>query len=118
VSIVDDDDPVRDSTRALLESFGYSVRCYSSPAAFLDDPQAEGSDCLILDLHMPLMSGLELLEQLRDRKIQTPAILLTANGERLNARAKQAKVLAILRKPVPEDVLLKWVRTACTGKSD
>ncbi|HEY1960787.1 MAG TPA: response regulator [Rhizomicrobium sp.] len=116
ISIVDDDDPVRDSMRLLLETFGYSVREYATPAALLDDPQARECSCLILDLHMPGMSGLELVEQLRSEGFEAPALLVTGRRDAtLEQRLSRAAILTTLQKPVSEGVLIEWVTRACAA---
>ena len=113
VCIVDDDDAVRDSMRALLESYGHPVRDYPSAAAFLDDLPNPEPGCLLVDLHMPGMSGLELVEVLRCRHIQTPSIIVTALKETvLPARAKEAGVLVTLSKPVTNEELIGWIDCA------
>ena len=114
ISIVDDDDPVRDSMRLLLETLGYSVREYASPDALLHDPVARDCSCLILDLHMPGMSGLELLEQLRSEGFGAPALLVTGRrDDSLEQRLSRAAILTTLQKPVAEEVLIEWVTRAC-----
>jgi two-component system response regulator FixJ len=118
ISIVDDDDPVRDSMRLLLETFGYSVREYASAAALLKDPYARTCSCLILDLHMPGMTGLELLEQLRSDGFAAPALLVTGRRDAsLEQRFSRAAILTTLQKPVAEDVLIEWVTRACAASS-
>jgi len=112
ICVIDDDRAVRESTAALLESAGYDVKSFASADDFLGQSGSENISCFLLDLNMPGMSGLELLELLRSREIATPAIVLTANGERLNARMTRAGVLKILRKPVSEADLLQWIETA------
>lgn len=116
IAIVDDDEPVRDSMRLLLESIGFGARDYASAAELLDDPRGNDCDCLILDLHMPGMNGLELLEMLRARGSKVPALLVTGRGDAsLNDRISRAGILATLAKPVAEDLLLQWVERACTA---
>ena len=113
IHAVDDDDDVRDSMRVLLESFGYMVRTFASPAEFLRDPEGGKADCLLVDLQMPGMTGLELLKQLRTRGVRTPAILITANDDILESLPARAEVLTVLRKPAAGDELLQWIERAC-----
>jgi two-component system response regulator FixJ len=118
ISIVDDDDPVRDSMRLLLETFGYSVREYANPAALLNDPDSRACKCLIMDLHMPGMSGLEMLEQLRAEGFLAPALLVTGRRDTsLEQRFSGAAILTTLQKPVSEDVLIEWVTRACASSA-
>ncbi len=117
ICIVDDDGDVRDSTRVLLESSGFVVRDYPSAGEFLKSSINDDIGCLLLDLHMPGMTGLELLENLRARNIQTPAIIVTANDDKLTARVARAGVLKTLRKPVDDSELLLWVESALAGNS-
>jgi FixJ family two-component response regulator len=113
VHIVDDDDAVRDSMRAFLESFGMAVRDYASAHDFLGTDGAGDEGCLVLDLHMPGMNGLELLEMLRDRGSELPAIVVTGRGDpMLKERARRAGALALLDKPVDEGVLLSTIDRA------
>lgn len=112
ISIVDDDRAVRESTAALLEAAGYAVESFASADDFLHRRGSVDDQCLLLDLNMPGLSGLELLELLRSQGTSTPAIVLTANGERLSARMTRAGVLKVLRKPVSESELLRWIETA------
>jgi FixJ family two-component response regulator len=112
ICVIDDDHAVRESTLALLESAGYTVKSFASADEFLRHPGLEEANCLLFDLNMPGLSGLELLELLRSRGIGIPAIVLTADGERFNARMTRAGVLKVLRKPVSEADLLQWIETA------
>ena len=111
VDIIDDDDAVRDSTRALLESYGYEVRDYASAEHFLQDPDAK-PDCLLVDQHMPGMTGLDLLEHLRAHGDKTPALMMTGRSDpTLEPRAARIGV-KLLHKPVPEDQLVLWIEQA------
>ena len=113
ICVVDDDADVRDSIRAILESCGYVVRTYSSASALLGRRGAVDHDCLLLDLNMPEMNGVELLERLRAQGVATPAIFLTGNGNGLKARMKRAGALKVLYKPVSDEDLLFWIELAC-----
>lgn len=113
VCIVDDDAAVRDSMRVLLESHGLGVRDYASARAFLSDGMNGNAGCLLLDLHMPDMNGLELLETLRGLKVDTAAIVITGRSDSaLRARAQRAGALTLLDKPVDEDELMQSIGRA------
>lgn len=114
ICIIDDDDAVRDSLKVLLESYGMVVRDYSSPEKILSENAVEECDCLVLDLHMPTMSGLELLEALRAKNVDTPAVMVTSSAEpRLAIRLEKAGLSALLMKPVNERELLAGIAQAC-----
>jgi two-component system response regulator FixJ len=113
IVIVDDDDGVRDSTRVLLEACGYATDGYASANEFLEKTSGKSGDCLLLDVQMPGMTGIELLEHLRRSGIQTPVVLMTANIEGIGDRAVRAGAVTVLRKPFVEDALLKWIALAC-----
>jgi two-component system, LuxR family, response regulator FixJ len=107
--IVDDDEAVRASTRALLEVFGYAVRDFASAEQLIASADIDKADCLILDYHLPGMSGLEFVQTLRADGIQTPVIMVSAYGANLTARAAKAGVVAILNKPVVGQSLTRWL---------
>jgi len=113
IVIIDDDDGVRDSTRVLLEACGYATDGYASANEFLAKTSGAAGDCLLLDVQMPGMSGIELLEHLRNHGIQTPVVLMTANIESLGDRAIRAGAVTVLRKPFAEEAVLKWISLAC-----
>jgi two-component system response regulator FixJ len=106
VYIVDDDEGVRDSARALLEAYDLAVEDYESAQAFLDGFAAGGRGCLLLDLNLPEMDGLELLELLRRRRIGIPVIIVTAQRDiALEERARRAGAFAFFEKPVDESII-------------
>jgi two-component system response regulator FixJ len=101
VYIVDDDADVRESARALLESYDLAVQDFDSARAFLDGFKADCKACLLLDLNMPEMNGLDLLEQLRRLEIDLPVIIVTGQGDADAAEhARRAGAFAFLEKPV------------------
>ncbi len=113
IYIVDDDDATRDSLRLLLEAEGYDAREFAAGRPFLDDAQPANGDCLILDVHMPGMSGLDVLEELRRRGHQLPTIIVTARLDDITRnRALAGGALAVVEKPPGIDELLGFVRTA------
>ena len=113
ISIVDDDQFVRDSLKRLMKSFGYMVAAYQSAGDFLKSPQLRETSCLIADVHMPGMTGVELYEYLIEAGRAIPTILITAYpDDRVRARALDKGVLAYLVKPFSETDLTRYVRFA------
>ena len=107
VHIVDDDDAVRDSMRALLESLGFEVHDYASAKDFLAHRGADSNSCLLLDLHMPVMSGIDLLEHMQARGPKLPTIVITGRSDpALRERALRGGALELIDKPVADDALL------------
>lgn len=110
VYIVDDDEPVRDSLKTLLESFSLDVRDYASCNDFIDTYDGSGSGCLLLDLHLPVMGGLEFLERYGARLQGMPVIMITGRGDPATlARAMGAGVAAFLEKPFEEEALITTI---------
>src|ERR1700741_4469151 len=101
VSIVDDDPSMRLATDRLVRSLGYTAHVFASAKDFLESPHAAGSRCLIADVQMPGMSGLELQEHLLTQGRRIPIILITAfPEERARERALRAGALCFLTKPI------------------
>lgn len=112
VYIVDDDDSVRDSARALLESYDHTVEDFASARDILAAFDQLNDGCLLLDLNMPEMGGIELLELLRSRGDTIPVIVVTAqNDAGVLERARRAGAMAVLPKPV-DDTLIRTVDSA------
>jgi len=110
VHVVDDDEAVRDSTRMVLESYGMHVQTYESGRAFLATADEDSSGCLLLDQHMPDMTGLEFLEVLRTRRRRLPVIMITARADStFRERAMRAGAAALLDKPVADDDLVRTI---------
>lgn len=118
ICIVDDDEVVRDSMRAVLESRSYAVTDFASGADLLAFGASGGADCLVLDIHMPGMTGLDLLRELRARSVATPVILITGRSDAgIVAQAKALGAVALLDKPIGHAVLFDTIRRAIDRKS-
>jgi FixJ family two-component response regulator len=119
ICVVDDDEAVRDSLGILLTARGLSVRTFDSARKFLDDGAANSCACLLLDMHMPEMTGLALLLELRQSGKPVSAIMITAGSDAsLGEKAEEAGALAVLRKPVPEDELFCWIERTLGSDTD
>jgi FixJ family two-component response regulator len=113
ISVVEDDRFLRESMGRLMRSLGYTVDIFSSAADFLTSPRLAETACLIADIHMPAMTGLELYRRLIDTGHAIPTILVTAfPNDADRARALNDGVLCYLGKPVDEDHLIRCVRAA------
>ena len=113
IYIVDDDEAVRDSLRALLESCDFQVQDFGSAMEFLARKNGTPGDCLLLDLHMPQVDGLTLLEKMRAAGLRLPTIVITGRSDPvLKQRALQSGAFALFDKPVAEDALLKAIDLA------
>ena len=117
VSIVDDDESVRESLRGLIRSIGLGVQTFASAEDFTRSAQLENTDCLILDVRMPGMSGLDLQRELVASERDIPIIFITAHGsdEGVRARALRDGAVAYLSKPFSEDALLDAVNAALSA---
>lgn len=110
---MDDDASLRRSLRNLLTSVGFQVETFQSAEAFLDSGHRENTGCLVLDLRMTGMGGLDLLKHLAARGSRIPVIVLTAHGDdETRQRSLQAGAVAFLKKPFQSATLLDAVRTA------
>ncbi|MBB4382541.1 response regulator transcription factor [Bradyrhizobium sp. SBR1B] len=113
ISVVDDDASVRAATENLLKSRGYVVEIFASAEAFLRSPQLIETSCIITDVQMSTMSGLELLAEVRTRGYDAPFIFITAfPDERVRASALDAGAIGFLAKPFAGQELLKCLNTA------
>ena len=113
VFIVDDDPSHRDSLQFLLESVGMEVRSFSSARDFLDGADPETPGCLLLDVRMPGMSGLDLQNELAKAKISLPIIFLTGHGTvPMSVRAIKAGAVDFLQKPYDEQDLFNAIHQA------
>jgi CheY-like chemotaxis protein len=113
VSIVEDDQFFRESMKRLMRSQGYSVEAFSSAADFLVSPRLVETACLIADVHMPAMTGIELYRQLIEAGYAIPTILVTAYPNDADRdRALKDGAVGYLRKPVDDKHLLRCLRAA------
>jgi two-component system, LuxR family, response regulator FixJ len=112
VLIVDDDPAVRSSLQFCLEIEGFLVRTYASGSDLLNDEAVPDSGCLVIDYRLPSMNGLDLLSELRRRKIMLPAIVVTT-GPSMSVRAQTAAAGAVLiEKPLLNEALFDGIRAA------
>jgi len=113
VHVIDDDNAVRDSLEFLLRSARLEVRTYESAAAFLNAMPTLKSGCVITDVRMPEISGIDLLRRLREFKITVPVIVMTGHGDvPLAVEAMKIGAVDFLEKPFDDEVLLAAVRSA------
>jgi FixJ family two-component response regulator len=112
ISVVDDDESVRRSTRLLVESFGYRAAVFESAEGFLRFGQLRDTSCLVLDVQMPGMDGLELQTQLAAEGCGIPVIFITAHDDQESRRrALRAGAVAFLGKPFTDQQLLQAIRS-------
>jgi FixJ family two-component response regulator len=116
VAIVDDDRSVQSALKDLMESAGLPARCFGSAEEFLESDQRNQTACLVVDIRMPGMSGLELQAKLKAEVSRTPIIVITAHGDgQMKMQAMQAGAVEFLSKPFDDEVLLEKVRAALEG---
>jgi FixJ family two-component response regulator len=116
ISVIDDDASVRAATDNLLSSHGYLVHTFASAEDFLQSAHLNDSLCVVADVQMPVMSGLELLTHLRSRGNHAPFIFITAfPDEAVRARALKAGAIGFLAKPFAGPVLIKCIDAALNG---
>ena len=113
ISIVDDDESIREALQSLLRSVGFRAKTFASAEQFLQSDQIETTACLILDVRMPGMSGLELQRRLMATQYRIPIVFVTAHGdEEARSRALQAGAVEFLLKPFSEEALLNAIEAA------
>ncbi len=117
ISVVDDEQAVRQSLRRLLRSVGLNAETFASGREFLEAVKQRRPDCVILDLHLPEMSGLEVQAELGRNHLSVPVIVITGRDEPgLSQRVLAAGAVAYLKKPFDEQVLLAAVNSAVSGR--
>ena len=113
VSVVDDDESVRESLPDLLREFGFAARTFSSAEEFLASDCIELTNCLLLDIAMPGMSGPDLLQELRTRRKELPIVFITGQrDETIRSRLIKQGAVECLFKPFSETALLEALNTA------
>jgi FixJ family two-component response regulator len=113
IAIVDDDDLMRNAVQGLLKSAGLPARAFASAEEFLQSGQQHHTACLIADIRMPGMSGLELQANLNAERCRIPTIFITAHGDaKMRMQALRAGAVEFLAKPFDDEVLLGNVRAA------
>jgi two-component system response regulator FixJ len=113
VHVIDDDEAMRQSLAFLLGAVGMEVQTYESAEAFLEIAPTVKAGCVITDVRMPGLSGVELLRQLRDRQVSIPVIMITGHGDvPLAVEAMKIGAMDFLEKPFDDEALLASVRSA------
>jgi FixJ family two-component response regulator len=113
VAIVDDDDLMRGALQGLLKAVGLPARAFASAEEFLNSGQQHETACLIADIRMPGISGLELQAKLNAEHCRIPTIFITAHGdEKMRMQALRAGAVEFMAKPFDDEVLLESVRAA------
>jgi FixJ family two-component response regulator len=120
ISIIDDDEQFRAALADLMQAMGFTIEAFPSAAAFLASPNVRHTSCLIVDVHMPRMTGTELHSHLVGSGYDIPTILITAYpDDRTRAWALGHGVVGYLTKPIDEEVLLGSIESALQrAKSD
>jgi FixJ family two-component response regulator len=115
ISIVDDDESVRQGLTRLLNSAGFAVNTFASGEEYLSSDQLGRADCLILDIQMPGMSGIEVQRQLAANHSEVPVIFITAHEEEIErVRAPEGRARTVLIKPFSEEALMSAISKALT----
>jgi FixJ family two-component response regulator len=113
VAVVDDDDSMRGALQGLLKSVGLPSQAFASAEEFLNSGQQHQTACLITDIRMPGISGLELQARLNAERCRIPTIFITAHGDsQMRMQALRAGAVEFLAKPFDDEALLKTVRAA------
>jgi len=119
VYIVDDDESVRKGLARLLRSAGFESRAYASPESFLAEVRNEDRACILIDITMPGMNGLELVGRLKEMGIAMPVIAISARDDEVRNLAHDSGMRFFLRKPVDDQALIdaiNWVMQEETGR--
>ena len=117
IAIVDDDESVRKATKSLVRSLGYEAATFCSAEEFLKSAQLKTAACLITDVRMPGMSGVELQDRLIADGCNLPTVFISAfSDERVQQRVLESGAVGYLHKPFEEDRLIECIETALKGQ--
>jgi FixJ family two-component response regulator len=118
ISIVDDDESVRESLDGLIRSVGFAVKVFASAEEFLNSDHPRDTDCLLLDVRLPGMNGIELHRHLVASQYEIPVVFITAHGSEEGVRSQALRNGAVdyLIKPLSEDAVLDAVHKALSAK--
>ena len=113
IAIVDDDEPLREALESVMKAAGFLTNTFPSAEEFFDSPNRRNTSCLILDVRLPGMSGIELQRRLLDAGCRVPIIFVTAHGDAsLRDVVMKAGAAGFLNKPVRSDTLLREINAA------
>lgn len=116
VAVVDDEESVRKALSRLLRSAGFEVESFASGTEYLDSLQTKKPDCLIIDLHMPVLNGLDVINKMSEQGFKIPTIVITGyDGTGMSQRVITAGALTCLHKPVDDELLISALMS-CTEK--
>jgi FixJ family two-component response regulator len=119
VYVVDDDISVRESLESLISTAGWVPRTFASAHEFLNGPRAPGPSCLVLDVNLPDLNGLELQQRIADDRMDVPIIMITGYGDvPMTVRAMKAGAVEFLTKPFAEHALLSAIGDAIDSSRD
>jgi FixJ family two-component response regulator len=117
IAVVDDEESVRKALCRLFAASDLDSRAFASGREFLDSLRSRVPDCVVLDLHMPGLTGLDVQRELRNRRLRVPAIIITAYDEpETRSQCLSAGATAYLRKPLEEKTLMDVVMSALEGE--
>ena len=118
ITVVDDDESIRDALKGFLRSAGFAAEIFSSAADLLGSNVLDRTSCLIVDVHMPVMTGLELQCRLSNSRFRIPMIFITARDDpHARAQAVRAGAIDFLQKPFAADALLGAIHAALDSKT-